>query len=537
MQLALLALFLFADPPVAITGATVVVDGKTTIEKATVVMRDGLIEAVGAGVEVPFDAKVVDGSGLVVYAGFIDGHTGVGLPDLKRAPEAVKAAEGEQTEFQKKVLAHMAEANRKGVRPELTALDVIDAKDDQLKKWRAAGFTTALVAPGEELLGGRAALLNLSGKPRRTAVLRSPLGHAAGTRTYGPGYPETPMGAYTHIRQTLLDAQYYARQVAAWKPGQPRPASDEALAALGPVVEGKTPLYWEASSENEIRRAIAMAEEFKLEVIIAGGEDAARCLDMLKGRRVILSLKWPKEVKAPKDDDKYEEGKEPAPRKEREERRRRWEQKAKAAIALHEAKIDFCFSTRGLEDPKEALGNVRQLIEWGLPREAALAAFTTEPAALFGVGDLTGTVEKGRVANLTVLTKPLGDKDAKVRYVFVDGVMFDLEKEERKAEVEIAGAWEITVTAPTGKVSGTIDFKQDGTRLSGSIKSIYGSWEIGAGAISGKEVAFSFPFTMGKERFDIEFKGEVKEGEISGTVHAPVVAESTFTAKRPKGTK
>lgn len=535
MNVVWLALLLLGDPPIAITGATVVVDGKTVVEKGTVVMRDGMIEAVGAGVEVPFDAQVVDGAGLVVYAGFIDGHTTIGLPDLKRPAEAVKAAEGEQTDFQKKVLARMAEANRKGIRPELEAFDVIDAKEDQLKKWRAAGFATALVAPGEELLGGRAALLNLSGKPRRRAVLKSPLGHAASTRTYGPGYPETPMGVYTHLRQTLLDAQDYRRQWAAWKPGRPRPAVDDALAALGPVLDGKVPLYWEANSENEIRRAAAMADEFKLDLVVAGGEEAYKCLDVLKGRRVILSLKWPKEPAEVKADDKYDEGAEPAPKKERLDRRRRWEEKARGALKLREAGIDFCFSTRGLDEPRDAVENTRKLIDWGLPRDAAVAAWTTTPAALFGVSELAGTVEKGKVANLTVLTKPLGDKDAKVRYVFSDGVKFEMDKEEKKPEVEIAGVWELAVTTPTGKVSGTIELKQDGAKLTGTIKSIFGTWELSSGSVAGKEVAFAFPFTLGKETFDVEFKGEVKEGEIAGTVKAPVVAESQFTAKRPKG--
>ena len=55
------------------------------------------------------------------------------------------------------------------------------------------------------------------------------------------------------------------------------------------------------------------------------------------------------------------------------------------------------------------------------------------------------------------------------------------------------------VTTPTGKVSGTIEFKQDGAKLTGTIKSIYGTWELSSGSVAGKDVAFAFPFSFDRD--------------------------------------
>src|SRR5262245_44694720 len=88
-----------AAGPLAIKNATVVGAPGQSIERASILLRNGLIENVGAQVEVPRDAEAIDGTGLVVYAGFIDGRSTIGLPDMKRSPEQQRAEEGVKPDF------------------------------------------------------------------------------------------------------------------------------------------------------------------------------------------------------------------------------------------------------------------------------------------------------------------------------------------------------------------------------------------------------------------------------------------------------
>jgi imidazolonepropionase-like amidohydrolase len=465
--LAVLMLVGAAEPakPLAIRNATIVVAPGQSLEKASVVLRRGLIEDIGAGIEIPRDAEILDGTGLTVYAGFIDGRSTIGLPDTKRPPEQQKLAEGEKPDFTREAPPHMEEANRKGLRPELDTAEFIQVTEDAARKAHAGGFTAARVAASDEYLSGRSAFITLSGRPRRDALLRGSPALHAGFRTYGSGYPSTTMGVVAHLRQALHDARHYSKVWTAWKPGMPRPVVDPALESLQPVLRGEMPMCVNADSDREILRALALADEFGLKIEIAGGEEAWKLTGPLKthGAPVILSLNLPKEPEKRKDA-------EPEPARLREERERLRLEQIDGARVLHEKKVRFCFSTVGLPSPGDALPNIATLVKRGLPIEAALAALTTTPARLFGLDATHGSVEKGKTANLTVLSAPLGDKNARVRYVVADGHKFDYEvkkpedkKDEKKDEATpVVADYEVeleTDRIPKTKTKGSVFLK------------------------------------------------------------------------------
>src|SRR5436190_1110364 len=108
-----------AARPIAFKNATVVIAPGQSIEKASILLRRGLIEDVGPQIEFPRDAEVIDGTGLFVYAGFIDGRSTIGLPDTKRSPDQQRVDEGVKADFTREAPPHMEQANRKGLRPEL----------------------------------------------------------------------------------------------------------------------------------------------------------------------------------------------------------------------------------------------------------------------------------------------------------------------------------------------------------------------------------------------------------------------------------
>jgi imidazolonepropionase-like amidohydrolase len=465
--LAVLILVGAADPakPLAIKNATVVVAPGQSLDKASIVLRRGLIENVGPDIEIPRDAEVLDGSGLTVYAGFIDGHSTLGLSDTKRSPEQQKLAEGAKPDFTREAPPHMEEANRKGLRPELDAADLVQLGEEAARKAHAGGFTLARVAVAEEYLSGRSAFLTLSGRPRRDALLHGTPALHAGFRTYPTGYPSTTMGAVAHLRQALHDGRHYSKVWTAWKPGMPRPAVDPSLEALQPVLRGEMPLCVNADSDREILRALALADEFGLKIEIAGGEEAWKLTGPLKqhGAPVILSLNLPKEPEKKKDA-------EPEPARLTEERERLRLEQIDGARVLHEKKVRFCFSSSGLSSPGDALPNIATLVQRGLPADAALAALTTVPAKLFGLDLTHGTIEKGKAANLTALSAPLGDKNARVRYLVADGHKFEYEvkkpddkKEDKKEEAKpVVADYEVEIEAdrmPKTRTKGSVFLK------------------------------------------------------------------------------
>jgi imidazolonepropionase-like amidohydrolase len=438
--LALLLAFSPADAPkaIAIKNATIVVAPGQVLEKASVVLRHGLIENVGVQIALPRDAEVLDGLGLTVYAGFIDGRGTTGLADVKRSIDDQKIAEGDQPDFSREAPPHMEQANRKGLRPELDAAEILNISEEAAKKAHAGGFTVARIAVADEFLSGRSALVTLSGRPRRNALVRGNVALHGGFHSYlAGGYPSTTMGDMAQLRQVLHDARHYSKVWTAWKPGMPRPALDAVLEAIQPALRGDLPLCFNAGTDREILRALALADEFSLRVEIAGGDEAWRLTGPLKthGAPVYLTLSVPKEPEKKKDA-------EPEPARLVAENERIRKEHIDCARVLHEKRVRFCFSSVGLASAADALPNIATMVQNGLPADAALAALTTTPAALFGLDATHGTIANGKTANLTVLSAPLGDKHAKVRYVIADGHKFEYEakaadekkKDEKKEE-------------------------------------------------------------------------------------------------------
>lgn len=277
----------------AVVGARIEVGNGKVIEKGTVLVRDGMIEAVGLDVKVPPEAEIIKGDGLTVYPGFIDAHAirGVTPPDAQPVQDVAPDISAGAPPF-------MREANRKGIRPELRAGDYLTLTDDLLTPARASGFTTQLVMPTGGTMNGMGTLVNLTGMPRRDSIVRLDVAMNFTFRTTGTGYPGSLMGIQALTRQTLLDAQYFQMlQTAFAHGGSHRPPADAVLVALQPVLSGAMPVLFDADSENEIRRAIRMSDEFGLKLMVSGGTEAYKALPVLSQRKipVIISLDFGQE--------------------------------------------------------------------------------------------------------------------------------------------------------------------------------------------------------------------------------------------------
>lgn len=411
--------------PTAIRGARIVTAAGAPIASGTIVLRGGLVDAVGADVAVPPDARVVDGSGLTVYPGLIDMGTAAGL-ELAR-PQAPEFRTSEEAERWKRDMI---------LKPQLEAAEHVRPDASGLTSLASAGITTVLSTPTGEVVKGRSALVNVRAPeedpqigavadPRRgLVVVRAPVAlHIAFTeRPRGNGYPASLMGVIAFVRQAFLDAQHHQASVDRYqrvKTGVLRPIFDPALDGLQPALTGRLPVAFEGDTSREILRALKMAAEFKLDPIITGGREAELVAADLKtrGARVILSLNYPARPRtlAPEADESVRALRERAAA-------------PKTAAALEKVGILFAFESDGLRESKDFVRNAARAVKEGLSADAAVRALTINAARIAGVADRLGSLEKGKIANVLVTEGDLFDEKMKVKHVFVDGLPVTIEE-------------------------------------------------------------------------------------------------------------
>jgi imidazolonepropionase-like amidohydrolase len=408
----------------AIRDARVVVEPGTVLPKATVVIRDGLITAVGADVPVPPDAAVTDGKGLTVYPGFLDAGSPRGYDAaLRRSLAGPPAAE----DLAADPLAATKPDNRKGLTPEFAVQTALKLDEEAVAPWRRVGFTAHLVAPDGGYFSGTSALVSLSGAVPRDAMLRSPVAlHAKFGRVADTGYPSALMGVVAHARQTMLDAGWLKRQWAAFeskgRAGR-RPAADPCLETLWPALEGKLPVAFEADTADQIHRALDFCAEFKLKPMIVGGRDAWKVVDRLKAEQVPVVLRLDFSTPGERETD--------LPVRVREDKERQRQEEVGCAAALHKAGVRIAFMTQGLGGQRASerfRENLRKAINAGLPADAALAALTGGAADILGVAPQIGRITERRAAHLVVCEGDFHAAGTKYRWAFADGVRFDLDE-------------------------------------------------------------------------------------------------------------
>jgi imidazolonepropionase-like amidohydrolase len=414
-----------ADAPnvYAIKGAKIVTVSGAPIASGTLVIRNGLIEAVGASIETPADARVIDGNGLTVYPGLIDmgNSAGVDLQVNRQQPATLRTTE--EAERWKRELIF---------KPEVNAADHLQDAPE-LARFAGAGVTSVLSTPPGVIVKGRSALVNVAAPPDEPPignvgdyrvglqVVRTPVAlhieFPGGVA--GDGYPNSLLGVIAFVRQSFLDAQYQ-RTVAqrAAKTAAVKPAYDPALDALQPALEGRLPVAFEANASREILRALALAQEFKLDPVISGAREADQVAAEIKARsaRVIYNVNYPTRSRAlaPDADESITVLRERA-------------NAPKVPAALDKSGVVFAFSAAGVREPRDFVRNVARAIREGLPADTALRALTINAARIAGADNRLGSIDKGKIANLVVTSGDLFDENTQVKHVFIDGRLVAIE--------------------------------------------------------------------------------------------------------------
>ena len=252
------------------------------------------------------------------------------------------------------------------------------------------------------------------------------------------------MGSIAHFRQAMLDASHYQKLNDYYEAhGGTKPPFDPALKALLAARTQALKVWWESNTRDEIHRALDLAGEFGTTAVIVGGREAAKVADRLKSAKVpvVLQLNFPEEPRVPTEQEyrKKAAAERDEPLRLLADRKAKWKEQVATAAALAKAGVSFAFATEGMERIDSLPAVVRQLIAAGLATDDALAGLTKNAAAIAGVDSRLGTLEPGKLGHLIAMTAPFSEERARVKYVLIDGLKFEIKPEDRARTKSRAG--------------------------------------------------------------------------------------------------
>jgi imidazolonepropionase-like amidohydrolase len=403
-----LGAFAQSQPPsvVALTHAKVFTLAGSPIEDGTVVIRDGKIAAVGASVEVPAGAQVIDAKGLQIYPGLFDPITQMGLSEISAVNATVDTTETGP------------------YNPDVVAATAVSPSSEHIGVTRASGITEVLAVPdsggfdsggSRGLIGGQASAIHLAGWTIDEMTIKKSVAMVISwpqmeTRSFDFATFSIKNKPFSEAKQDYekqvneladyLDrARHYAQAM-----GHGGPADyqrDLKLEALAPAVRGQLPVLIFADRSRDIRNAVEFCDKQKLKMILAGGEQAYRVKDLLRSKGISVILR-PTLTLPPEEDDAYDRLlSQPA-------------ELAAAGVKIAFGSFDNSFARRLGQQAANA-------VAYGLPYDEALKAVTVYPAEIFGISDQVGTLETGKLANIIVTNGDPLELTTEVKYLFIKG--------------------------------------------------------------------------------------------------------------------
>lgn len=362
----------------AFINATVQVDPSTQIQNATLLVKNGRVVAVGTEVELPENTYTYDLEGLHIYPSFIDLHSQYGLPRMERKPWEPYP---------------QYESNTKGaygwnqaVKPETDAAAIWSVDEKKAKGMLQAGVGVVLTHQQDGIFRGTGAVVMLGSDENTSLIQPGATTHASFSKgTSRQSYPGSLMGSIALLRQTYMDADWYAT-------AEDRSEANLSLDAL--LEQMELPAFFEVGSAMDALRADKVGDEAGIQYIFKGSGDEYKRLAEIQATEAafVLPLDFPKayDVSDPFNarmvslaDMKH------------------WEQAPTNPARLADAGVTFALTMDGL-GRKQFYANLRKAMEYGFTREQALAALTTTPAALIQQEAQLGKLEAGYRANFVI---------------------------------------------------------------------------------------------------------------------------------------
>ena len=397
----------------AFTNAMIVKSWNEKLENATLVIKDGKIEACGTTVTIPNGAIKVDLKGKYIYPAFIDIYSDYGI-DNSQDPSSNSNRRnrggGPNNMSSKKGAFSWNEA----LKTETRANELFLVNKEKAKEWLNLGFGAVVTHKTDGISRGTSVLVTLGDEKEHQVILKNKVAHQLSFKkgSSSQDYPSSLMGSIALLRQTYLDGQWYKTQ------NQEYNISLEAWNELQNI-----PQIFEVDDKLDVLRASKLGKEFGINYIIKGVGDEYQRLTEIKqaGNPLIIPLNFPDamDVEDPLEVNGVNYGD-----------LLHWELAPTNPGKLENAGINFSFTIYGLKKKEEFLGNLRKAISYGLSEKAALKALTATPAQMIAAENLLGSLEVGKLANFFISNDNIFLKDSKILNNWVNGklnVQNDLE--------------------------------------------------------------------------------------------------------------
>ena len=335
-------------------------------------LENGRIAAIGAGLAAPDGCEIVDAAGLDVWPGFVDAHTHIGL-------------DGSGIGYEGRDYNEMNDI----CCPQLRAIDGINPRDPSLAAARNAGVTCVCTGPGSaNVIGGTGLSFKLKQADtvadiaiQGSEMMKMALGENP-KRVYGSDrkMPVTRMGTGAVLRKALFDAREYSNKLAQGKQVE----RDFELEALVPVVRGEMRCRIHCHRADDIVTAIRIAEEFQLDYTLEHCTEGYKILDFLKEKqaRVVIGplLMSPSKFEI-------------------------WGCRQDTPALFEQAGIhDFSLMADDSSATQWLPVHVGIAMRYGLSFEQALQAVTINPARLLKLQDRIGSLEAGKDADIAIFS-------------------------------------------------------------------------------------------------------------------------------------
>lgn len=387
-----------APKTIAIRGGRLLTISHGTIENGIIVLSAGKITAVGpaGSVSIPSGAEIIEAAGMTVYPGLIDSETHLGL-----------------TEIEAEAMTNDLAETSDEIMPQMHVYDAFHAESALIPVTRYNGITNAIVAPAdrdtlpgqdsfiqlyggnadEMLLGRDVALpLNFTGAQRRNESFRI------------AKYPMTRMGMAAQLRQTFIDTQEYIRKIdennAKAKDKQEYIKRDLKLEALIPYLKGERPVVLEAETASEVDAAVALAQQFKLKIVLNHVAHAQPVLDQIAALHVPVIVGPIYDM--PYDDERYDAV-------------------YKLPAELYKRGVKVVFASYDAHQSRNLPYAAGYAVAYGLPYDDAMKAITLNAAEVWGVSDRLGSLDVGKQANVVIANGDPLDVKTDVKRVFIGG--------------------------------------------------------------------------------------------------------------------
>jgi len=357
------------------------------ITDGVILIENGKIVEIGTGIEIPEDAAVIDAGKSVVMPGLVDAS-------------AVQPVRGDLNEQSSEIT------------PTLRISDALDPQSKALKRVVQTGVTTLFVSPGRQnVIGGLGVVVKPAGKIPQQMIVKDEaalrivmdLDSTEGNRipwreppiNFYYRRPGTRMAIIWMLRKSFFDAQQQA---------DTEQIKDPNLAVLSAALKDEIPIHVNARRAIVIRAALKVADEYGLKLILQECTEGYKVAGQLAERKIPVVLG--PFYYYPGNMGQYSEG-----------RKVNWNN----AGILAEAGVKVALSSGEQLGSIDILTAATFAVRHGMNPDEALKAITITPAEILGVSDRVGSLEKGKDADIIVLSGDPLNVTTRVERVILNG--------------------------------------------------------------------------------------------------------------------